>query len=73
MARLTENTVKGQEFTVDGKNPCFKAEWDEFYNILSGAEQVATYQDFISPVFVMNAIFRSMESGKEETVNTYQI
>lgn len=68
VARLTENEVKGKEFTVDGKNPCFKAEWDEFYNILSGGEQVANYQDFIAPVFVMNAIVRSMESGKEEKI-----
>lgn len=73
VARLTNNSVKGQEFTVDGKNPCFKAEWDEFYNILSGAKQVANYQDFISPVFVMNAIFRSMESGKEEEVKEYEV
>ena len=73
VARLTENSVKGKEFTVDGKNPCFKAEWDEFYNLLSGAEQVASYHGFIAPVFVMNAIFRSMESGKEEEVREYEI
>ena len=73
VARLTENAVKGKEFTVDGKNPCFKAEWDEFYNILSGANQVASYQDFISPVYVMNAIARAMESGKEETVKEYEV
>ena len=73
VARLTENAVKGKEFTVDGKNPCFKAEWDEFYNILSGSNQVASYQDFISPVYVMNAIARAMESGKEETVKEYEV
>ena len=73
MARLTENSVKGKEFTVNGENPCFKAEWDEFYTILSGGEQVANYKDFIAPVFVMNAIVRSIESGNEELVKEYEV
>lgn len=72
-AQVTNNNVKGAQFTVDGKNPCFAMEFDEFYEILSGKEQVASYQDFIAPVFVMNAIFRSMESGKEEKVKEYEI
>lgn len=73
LARLTENGVKSKEFTVDVNNPCFKAEWDEFYTILSGRTQVATYRDFIAPVFVMNAISRSLSSGKEEIVREYEV
>ena len=73
LARLTENEVKGKEFTVDAKNGCFKAEWDEFYTILSGKEQVATYRDFVAPVFVMNTISRSISSGKEEPVKEYEV
>lgn len=73
LARLTENEVKGKEFTVDAKNPCFKAEWDEFYTILSGGKQVATYRDFIAPVFVMNAISHSISSGKEEIIREFEV
>ena len=36
--------------------------------ILSGGEQAVTYKDFISPVFIMNAIDRSLASGREVTV-----
>lgn len=72
-ARLTENEVKGKEYIVDGNNPCFKAAWNEFYDILSGAEQKTTYKDFIAPVFLMNAVFRALESGEEEVVKEYEI
>lgn len=73
MSRSTVNGEKGKLFTVDENCPCFKVDWDEFYNILSGGEQVATYQDFIQPVFIMNAIVRSMESGREEIVKEYEV
>lgn len=72
-ARLSENEVKGKEYIVDGNNPCFKAGWDEFYDILCGAEQKTTYKDFIAPVFVMNAVYRALESGNEELVKEYEV
>lgn len=72
-ARITFNGVTGDEFTVDGKNPCFRSEFDEFYDLLSGGAQRTSYRDFIAPVFVMNAIARSIESGKEEIVREYDV
>lgn len=52
---------------------CFKLEFDEFYGLLCGDEQRRSYQDLIAPVFVLNAINRSIDSGKEEKVNEYTI
>lgn len=52
---------------------CFKLEFDEFYGLLCGDAQRRSYQDFIAPVFVLNAIKRSIDSGKEEKVNTYTV
>ena len=71
--RVVENDVKGSVFTVNGSNPCFKEEFDEFYRILSGEKQVADFKDFIAPVFVMNAVQRSLDSGNEEKVREISI
>ena len=46
----------------------FYKEFSEFYEILSGGEQKAPYEEFVSPVLVMNAIERAVESGKREPV-----
>lgn len=62
-------STKGESggiFDVDDK--CFYDEFDEFYQLLCGEEQKISYKDFISPVFVINAIMRSLESEKEETI-----
>lgn len=67
--RMAKNGVQGSTFIVNGTNPSFAKEFDEFYEVLSGAEQVANDKNFISSVFVMNAIYRSLESEKEEKVN----
>ena len=73
VARLTDTAVKAKEFMLDNASPCFKAGFEEFFDILNGAEQKTTYQKFILPVFIMNAIARSMESGKEETIKEYEV
>lgn len=52
---------------------CFEDEFDEFYEILSGADQKIDYKDFISPVFILNAIDRAFKSGKEELVKEYEV
>ena len=54
-------------------DPAFRAEFDEFYEILTGAEQKVKYKDFIAPVFVLNAINRAIESGKEEIVTEFDV
>ena len=43
-------------------------EFHSFYNILKGEPQHMSYDELFSPVFIMNAIQRSMESGKTEKV-----
>ena len=52
---------------------CFTREFDEFCDLLMGGEQIVSYDDFIAPVFVLNAIHRSLESGEEEAVRTYEV
>ena len=73
VARLTDTTVKSKGFALESASPCFKAGFEEFFDILAGGEQKTTYQKFILPVFVMNAIYRSMESGKEEKIKEYEV
>ena len=51
----------------------FRAEFDEFYDLLNGGEQKKSYSDFIAPVFVMNAVKRSLGGGKEEKVNKFEL
>lgn len=68
--RSSEEGVHGETIVL---NDCFKLEFDEFYTLLCGEPQKRSYEDFIAPVFVLNAISRSIESGKEEKVNEYNI
>lgn len=51
----------------------FLREFDEFYGLLEGKPQTATYEEFISPVFIMNAIERSLNSGCEEAVRPFEV
>ena len=71
--RLADKSVKGMNLESTDEHNWFKDEFDEFYAVLNGAESHVSYSDFISSVFVMNAIVRSLESGKEEKVNTYEV
>jgi len=54
------------KYTLDG---CFEQEFESFYKILTGKDQEQSYEDFIAPVFILNAIDRSLKSLKEEKVN----
>ena len=44
-------------------------ELDNFHKLLHGGEMENSYKDFISSVYVISAIDRSIKSGKEEAVN----
>jgi len=44
-------------------------EFKEFYDLLVGGKMEQSYEDFFGPVFIINAIIRALESGKEEPVN----
>lgn len=56
---------------LGGRDPLTNAgsrEFKEFYSILQGNEQHLSYDELFSPVFIMNAIERSLESGKDERI-----
>ena len=44
-----------------------------YYELLHGAKQEETYDEFIAAVFILNAIERALESGKEEPIHTYSV
>ncbi len=71
IGRMTDTKIEGYDILID--TPIFLAEWEEFYELLMGGEQKESYEDFISPVFVMEAAMRSFESGKEEKVNRFKL
>ena len=60
--------TEGGDFPVTSKSPCFADEFDAFASLLRGKDQPASYEDFIAPVFVINALERSLLSGAEEPV-----
>lgn len=66
--RVAEKHNHGEEFPITEANPCFSIEFEEFYKLLNGENQRLSYEDFIAPVFVLNAISRSLNSGNEEKV-----
>ena len=62
-----EKDIIGDTYLVD--TSCFAVEFEEFYKLLKGEKQRQTYKEFIAPIFILNAMSRSLESGKEEIVN----
>ncbi len=71
--RSAEKSVHGMNLESTDEHNWFKSEFEEFYAVLSGGESPVSYEDFISSVFVMNAIERSLLSGKEEAVSSYTV
>ena len=67
--RMADKSVKGMNLESTPEHNWFKSEFDEYYALLGGAEQSVSYEDIFSSVFVMNAIERSLISGKEEKIN----
>ncbi len=50
----------------------FLEEFMTYCNILRGGEMQQSYEDFFAPVFILNAVVRSIESGKCERVLSAQ-
>lgn len=71
-ARFAEKSCKARQLDLS-KSQCFYTEFKMFYDLLEGGKQEMTYKDFIAPVFVMNAIDRSLASGKEEAVKRFTV
>ena len=72
-SRHSEEGFSGDAFPIDGNSPCFNVEFDEFYKLLHGGNQHVSYKDFIAPVFVLNAINRSILSGNKEEIKDYEV
>jgi len=51
----------------------FECELDDMYDLLCGKEMKETYDEFIRPVFILNALDASMKSGKAEKVNVIPV
>ncbi|MBR4016678.1 MAG: Gfo/Idh/MocA family oxidoreductase [Oscillospiraceae bacterium] len=58
--------VIGRTYSYDG---LFDREFLEFHDLLLGKPQHKTYEEFFAPVYVINAMKRSLEGGKEEIVH----
>ena len=65
-SRMSERGTSS--FDIPATNEWFEREFCEFYTLLSGGEQTATYKDIAAPVFIMNAIDRALKSGRKENV-----
>ena len=70
-ARFSEKASSGGE--VANSPNWFKREFADFDNLMNGGEQPLSYEDFISPVFVIRAIEKSLESGEEVAVERFEI
>ena len=51
----------------------FRSEMNDMLQLLQGGEMKKTYEQFILPVFVLNAVKRSLESGKWEEIPEIRI
>ena len=67
---LTEQGTVFKPVTLEGAS---LAEFKEFYELLKGEEQKVSYEDFIAPVFIINAIIRSLETGTTQKLNKIEL
>ena len=72
VSRFAEKKTSAMDVTSRG-TVWFPVELDLFAALLNGGEQQMSYEDFIAPVFVIDAIIRSLASGEEETVRGYTV
>ena len=72
VSRFAETKTNACDVTSRG-TVWFPIELDLFVSLLAGGEQQVSYEDFIAPVFVIDAIIRAIDSGKEETVKYREI
>ena len=72
VSRFAETKTTACDVTSRGA-VWFPVELDLFASLLAGGEQQVSYEDFIAPVFVIDAIIRSVASGVEEAVASYEI
>ena len=58
-----QSETAGGDFPVTSQSGCFRDEFDEFVSLLRGGAQRQSYEDFIAPVYVINALERAMEES----------
>lgn len=63
-----EEKCLGSMYTLDN---CAEREVEAFCRILTGGAQEMSYEDFFAPVYILNAMDRSVKSGLEEVI-TYE-
>ena len=51
----------------------FRHEMNDMLDLLRGEPMKKSYENFIAPVFIMNAIMRAMKSGQWEKINKIEI
>ncbi len=69
----TEKEIKCSKVFTTCYKECSYREFKEYYDLITGKTNGADYKEFISPVFIMNAIFRAIKSGKEEIIKGIKI
>ncbi len=70
-ARLSKE--KSTAYEIPDSSDWFYQEFKEYYNLLCGGEAVNTLEELASPVFIMNAIQRSLKNGTVEQVEKLEI
>lgn len=61
-----EKEYVGDTYALD--QSCYVVEFDKFHKLLHGNKMTHTYREIIAPVFILNAMKRSLDSGKEEKI-----
>ncbi len=62
---------KSTAYTIPASSDWFYHEFKEYYELLCGGPQTVSLEELASPVFIMNAIQRSLENGSVENVNQH--
>ena len=69
----TEKDIKCSKVFTTCYKECSYREFKEYFDLIMGKTNGADYKEFISPVFIMNAIFRAINTGKEQKINEIEI
>ena len=72
VSRFAERGSEGINVASRGET-WFPLELSAFCDLMAGKPMPMSYDDFIAPVFVIDAIIRSMESGAEELVRAFTV
>ena len=60
--KVIEKEVIAKEISF--RSGYFECEFQELYELLKGGEMKESYEEFISPVFLMEAIKKAYETGE---------